>query len=213
MRADGERLVASKPCRSLGAQGKHHGCSFEGMRVAVRGVQCSTDFGRPYRRELYQLKIFRVPLVSTGLIPSNEFYNLHQMPSLAAGDMGEGVTAYREVTSAWEIARELADAGFLGAPETNVLQGSHLDERVLEAAGFQAFASFRTNREKFRWVHACGSAVCLRNVHTNTNRVDRGCYTLSPADASQKYWNLWTFFRSSKELGDFWAYPCSNPMP
>eukprot|EP00903_Cladosiphon_okamuranus_P011593 g10903.t1 len=73
-----------------------------------------------------------------------------KIPSLAAGDMGEGVTAYREVTSAWEIAKELADSGFLGAPETNVLQGSRLDERGLEAAGFQAFASFRTNREKFR---------------------------------------------------------------
>ena len=73
-----------------------------------------------------------------------------QTPSLAAGDMGEGVTAYREVTSAWEIARELADAGFLGAPETKTVRESCLDERVLEAAGFQTFAAFRTNREKFR---------------------------------------------------------------
>eukprot|EP00752_Nemacystus_decipiens_P010512 g9362.t1 len=71
-------------------------------------------------------------------------------PSLAAGDMGEGVTAYREITSAWEIARDLEDAGFLGAPGTNILHGSSLDERRLIAAGFQAFASFRTNREKFR---------------------------------------------------------------
>lgn len=77
---------------------------------------------------------------------------LHQVPSLAAGDMGEGVTAYREITLAWEIVGELADAGFLGAQETNNPRGSCLDERVLKAAGFQAFASFRTNRAKFRWV-------------------------------------------------------------
>lgn len=101
--------------------------------------------------------------------------------------MGGGVTAYKEVTSAWEIARELADAGFLGAPETSVLQGSCLDERVLEAAGFQAFASFRTNREKFRWVMfvAPRFAVNIYGVlKLQYQRDDRVCHAFSPADGS-----------------------------
>lgn len=72
-----------------------------------------------------------------------------------AGDMGEGVTAYKEVTLASEIARELMEAGFLGAPETNGSQGPCLDDLVLENAGFHSFASFRTNREKFRCVRLC----------------------------------------------------------
>ena len=92
------------------------------------------------------------------------------MPSLATGDMGEGVTAYREITSAREIARELADAGFLGAPETNTSHDTCLDEQVLEAAGFQAFASFRTNREKFRWVRVCGFAVRQKHAPTRSGR-------------------------------------------
>lgn len=68
--------------------------------------------------------------------------------------MGEGVTAYREVTAPSEIARELREAGFLGESITHHLQGSRLDKRVLEAAGFEAFASFRTNRLKYRYM-AC----------------------------------------------------------
>lgn len=73
--------------------------------------------------------------------------------------MGEGVTAYREFTFAPEIARELTEAGFLGAPDSNRPQGLCLDERVLEAAGFHSFASFRTNREKFR----CVACVLFKN--------------------------------------------------
>lgn len=72
-----------------------------------------------------------------------------------AADVGEGATAYREVTLASEITRELIKGGFLGASEATILQGSCLDERMLEGAGFQTFASFRTNREKFRCVCAC----------------------------------------------------------
>ncbi|CAM9204419.1 unnamed protein product, partial [Hapterophycus canaliculatus] len=70
--------------------------------------------------------------------------------SVPAADVGEGATAYREVTVASEIAAELRDAGFLPTPEACILQGSHLNDRALEAAGFEAFASFRTNREKIR---------------------------------------------------------------
>ena len=78
--------------------------------------------------------------------------------------MGEGVTAYKEVTLASEIARELMEAGFLGAPETNGSQGTCLDDLVLENAGFHSFASFRTNREKFR-------CVCVLVVtHNHTSR-------------------------------------------
>lgn len=67
--------------------------------------------------------------------------------------MGEGATAYREVIVATKIATELREAGFLGTPEAPTLQGSHLNEQALEAAGFEIFASFRTNREKIRCVH------------------------------------------------------------
>ncbi|CAM9362077.1 unnamed protein product [Ectocarpus fasciculatus] len=68
-----------------------------------------------------------------------------------AADVGEGVTAYREVTAPSEIARKLREAGFLGESKTHHPQGSRLDKRVLETAGFEAFASFRTNRLKYRW--------------------------------------------------------------
>lgn len=67
-----------------------------------------------------------------------------------AGDGGKGVTAYKEVTLASEIMRELKLAGFLGAPESHVGSGSSLDESMLKAAGFEVFASFRTNRAKYR---------------------------------------------------------------
>lgn len=112
-----------------------------------------------------------VSFARTGSTPS-WILCLHQIPSLAAGDMGEGVTAYREITSAWQIARELADAGFLGEPETNILKGSCLDERALKDAGFQAFASFRTNREKIRWVRACGFLRVAGSTYEH-DRVDQ----------------------------------------
>ena len=70
-----------------------------------------------------------------------------QMP---AGDVGEEATAYKEITLASEIARELQVAGFLSASEARDIDTLCLDEGVLEAAGFEAFASFRTNREKYR---------------------------------------------------------------
>lgn len=73
---------------------------------------------------------------------------LVQMP---AGDVGDEATAYREVTLASEIARELLLAGFLGASEALDIEGLCLDEGLLEAAGFEAFATFRTNREKYRY--------------------------------------------------------------
>lgn len=64
----------------------------------------------------------------------------------------EGVTAYREVTSISEIAKELEAAGFLGASEAGSLP--QLGGSALSAAGFEVFASFRTNRSKYRCVHA-----------------------------------------------------------
>ena len=155
MRANGERLVASKPCGSLGAQGKPV------VRVRVwclaSGVPPSVWATLP--SWIIATEDVAVSFARTGSTPS-WILCLHQIPSLAAGDMGEGVTAYREITSAWQIARELTDAGFLGEPETNILQGSCLDERALKDAGFQAFASFRTNREKIRWVPVV--FVCCR---------------------------------------------------
>lgn len=69
-----------------------------------------------------------------------------------AGDGGKGVTAYKEVTLAAEIARELIAAGFLPESEAHNVQGSPLDDGVLEAAKFEVFASFRTNRSKYRCV-------------------------------------------------------------
>ncbi|CAM9218050.1 unnamed protein product [Scytosiphon promiscuus] len=67
---------------------------------------------------------------------------------MPAANVGEGATAYREVTVASAIATELREAGFLGTPEAPALQELHLNEQALEAAEFEAFASFRTNREK-----------------------------------------------------------------
>lgn len=58
--------------------------------------------------------------------------------------------AYREVSSAREIAQELRTSGFLGVADSCDGTGESLDEKVLEAAGFEAFASFRTNRKKYR---------------------------------------------------------------
>ncbi|CAM9525562.1 unnamed protein product, partial [Laminaria digitata] len=68
---------------------------------------------------------------------------------MPAGDVGDEATAYREVTLASEIARELLLAGFLGASEALDIEGLCLDEGLLEAAGFEAFATFRTNRKKY----------------------------------------------------------------
>lgn len=68
---------------------------------------------------------------------------------MRAGDGGQGTTAYREVTRASEIAEELTTAGLLGATGGSSIASS-LDERMLEAAGFEVFASFRTNRTKYR---------------------------------------------------------------
>eukprot|EP00904_Undaria_pinnatifida_P010181 jgi/Undpi1/6293/HiC_scaffold_20.g08777.m2 len=68
---------------------------------------------------------------------------------MPAGDVGEEATAYKEITLASEIARELQVAGFLSASEARDIDTLCLDEGVLEAAGFEAFASFRTNREKY----------------------------------------------------------------
>ncbi len=90
--------------------------------------------------------------------------------------MGEGVTAYREVTFAPEIAKELTEAGFLGAPDSNGPQGLCLNERVLEAAGFHSFASFRTNRAKFRCV-ACVSSETTRLLLAKTG-IARPCLNL-----------------------------------
>lgn len=57
-----------------------------------------------------------------------------------------GAEAYREVTSAQEIARELTGAGFFSIERVLV------DDAVLKAEGFAPFASFRTNRTKFKCV-------------------------------------------------------------
>ena len=72
---------------------------------------------------------------------------------MPAGDVGGEATAYREVTLASEIARELALAGFIGVSGTGDIGEVCLDEGLLEAAGLEAFASFRTNREKYRYTH------------------------------------------------------------
>lgn len=75
---------------------------------------------------------------------------------MPAGDGGRGTTAYREITLASEIVRELELAGFLGAFESHGGPiRSLLDESVLKAAGFEAFASFRTNRAKYRCELRC----------------------------------------------------------
>lgn len=60
------------------------------------------------------------------------------------------MTAYREVSSSAEIARELKVAGFVIDPEGSTPSAFSLDERSLDTAGFEAFASFRTNRIKYR---------------------------------------------------------------
>lgn len=75
---------------------------------------------------------------------------------MPAGDVGEGATAYKEITLASEIARELLVAGFLSASEARNIEGLCLGEGMLEAAGFEAFASFRTNREKYRYALGVG---------------------------------------------------------
>lgn len=105
---------------------------------------------------------------------------------MPAGDVGEEATAYREVTLASEIARELVLAGFINASEAGDIGGMCLDEGVLEAAGFEAFASFRTNREKYRYIRACW--WCWRAAwvrHTNLQQFAynrRGQTTLSIFD-------------------------------
>lgn len=74
-------------------------------------------------------------------------------PVALQADGKEVVTeAYREVTVAAEIARELQLAGLLGGEDSTSLMGSSLNEGTLEAAGFKAFASYRTNRIKYRYV-------------------------------------------------------------
>lgn len=73
-------------------------------------------------------------------------YCLAKMP---AGDGGQETTAYREVTLPSEIVEELTRAGFL-RPMASISKAFFLDARVLKAAGFEVFASFRTNRTKYR---------------------------------------------------------------
>lgn len=68
---------------------------------------------------------------------------------MPAGDGGQETTAYREVTLPSEIVEELTRAGFL-RPMASISKAFFLDARVLKAAGFEVFASFRTNRTKYR---------------------------------------------------------------
>lgn len=70
-----------------------------------------------------------------------------------AAEGGNGVTAYREITLASQIAEELKAAGFLGSgvKESAVVSTDEVNERMLEGAGFRMFASFRTNRTKYRY--------------------------------------------------------------
>lgn len=67
---------------------------------------------------------------------------------IPAAEGGNGFTAYREITLASEIAEVLKAAGFLG--DEKVANGE-INERMLEGAGFRIFASFRTNRTKYRY--------------------------------------------------------------
>lgn len=71
---------------------------------------------------------------------------------MPVGGSGEGVTAYREVTLASEIVRELKVAKFLESSDRDDLRAAWLNEAELEAAGFEVFACFRTNRAKYRCV-------------------------------------------------------------
>lgn len=76
MRADGERLVASKPCRSLGAQGKHGRCSCKTVRSSLLccvGSRVSPMFGDSLSWVAVVKTIFSSPH-RTSLIPSNRLY-------------------------------------------------------------------------------------------------------------------------------------------
>ena len=71
----------------------------------------------------------------------------------AAEGGGGIITAFKEITHASEIVGELKAAGLLGSQEDKA-SANGVDEKMLlnliEAAGFTMFASFRTNRTKYR---------------------------------------------------------------
>lgn len=68
-----------------------------------------------------------------------------------ASQTASGAEAYWEVTADGDIAKELKTLEFPGLSDSSSSSGQPLDDRVLEAAGFETFASFRTNRIKYRY--------------------------------------------------------------